>query len=292
MKIPHWSKYHLHHWNAFEFIKSIDNESVDLVLTSPPYFMGKEYDRSKSYLDFLEDHKILFPEIIRITKTGGSICWQVGYHVKNNTIMPLDWLVFDAIRNFLADGTIVLRNRINWVFWHWLHTSKRFSWRHETILWFTKWDSYEFDTDSIRIPQKYPWKRYSKGLKKWEFSWNPLWKNPGDVWEIPNVKSNHIEKTAHPCQFPVALVQRFVRAVVPKNGIVFDPFMGSGSAWVATLLENRRFIWSELKKEYHEIAKKRCQETIIWDIKVREDKPIYEPTWNLAVAKKPDSFKY
>lgn len=284
--------YNLYNWDAFKLIKKLPDNSIDLTFTSPPYFMGKEYDKSKDYSDFLEEHKKLFPEIIRVTKDWWSICWQIGYHVKNNSIMPLDWLVYDVLKDYLEDKTLVLRNRINWVFWHWLHNSKRFSWRHETILRFTKWNEYPFDLDSVRVPQKYPWKKYFKWEKKGQYSWNPLWKNPSDVWEIPNVKAHHIEKTEHPCQFPVALVQRFIRSVVPINWVVFDPFMWSGSAWVASIIEWRRFIGSEIDKSYFQIAKDRCEKALKWELKIRHDSPIYEPTGNLAVAKKPDSFRF
>lgn len=292
MKLSKTNPYHIYHWDAFDFVKTLNDNSVDMVFTSPPYFMWKDYDKSKNYEDFLKEHIDLFPEIFRITKDGWSICWQIGYHVKDNSIMPLDWLVYDAIKDYIKEKKLILRNRINWQFWHGLHASKRFSGRHEVVLWFTKGNEYQFDLDTVRVPQKYPGKRYFKGDKKWEFSGNPLWKNPSDVWDIPNVKANHIEKTDHQCQFPVALVQRFIKAVVPKGGVIFDPFMWSGSAGVAALLENRFFIGSEQKEEYCIIAKDRCAKTLTGEIQYREDVPIYEPVWNLSVARKPESFMY
>lgn len=73
-------------------------------------------------------------------------------------------------------------------------------------------------------------------------------KNPSDVWDIPNVKAKHIEKTAHPCQFPVAIPRRLIRALTNKNGLVLDPFMGSGTTGVAALIEGRRFVGSEIQK--------------------------------------------
>lgn len=284
--------YYLYNGDSFNFIKKIPDKSVDLTFTSPPYCMGKAYDEADDYQHFLSEHKKLFPDIVRITKDGGSICWQIGYHVENNSVMPLDWLVYDALKPFIESGEIILRNRIIWQFWHGFHTPKRFSWRHEVILWFTKWNNYDLDMDPIRVPQKYPGKKYSKWEKKWEYSGNPLGKNPGDVWDIPNVKANHIEKTVHPCQFPVAMVQRFVKSVVPKGGVVFDPFMWSGSTGIATLLEKKHFIGSEKDEQYFLLAKVRCDQSIRWDIRIREDKPVYIPTGDLAVARKPQSFKY
>jgi adenine-specific DNA-methyltransferase len=86
-----------------------------------------------------------------------------------------------------------LRNRIVWTFGHGLHCQKRFSGRHETILWFTKSDDYKFKLDPVRVPSKYPFKKYFKGPNKGRISSNPLGKNPADVWDIPNVKANRAE---------------------------------------------------------------------------------------------------
>jgi adenine-specific DNA-methyltransferase len=184
--------------------------------------MGKEYDTSHSIEDFKADQLHLAPLLVRALRDGGSLCWQVGHHVQNGVTVPLDAIVYPI---FAAQEGLFLRNRIVWTFGHGVHASRRFSGRHETILWFTKGHDYHFNLDAVRVPQKYPGKRHYKGPKKGEWSGNPLGKNPSDVWDIPNVKSRHIEKTDHPCQFPVALVQRLIRALVPAQGFVVDPFM-------------------------------------------------------------------
>jgi adenine-specific DNA-methyltransferase len=102
--------------------------------------------------------------------------------------------------------------------------------------------------DPIRIPQKYPNKKYFKGDKRGRLSGNPLGKNPSDVWEIPNVKSNHVEKTEHPCQFPVALVERLVLSMTKEGDLVFDPFIGVGTTVVAALLHNRKSAGADIEK--------------------------------------------
>lgn len=286
------NKFDLILWDSLKEIKKIKSNSVDLIVTSPPYFMGKDYDTSIKIEDFIEIHEKLFKDIFRVLKNWWSLCWQVWFHTKNDFLIPLDYLVYDIINRTINKtwDNLILRNRIIWTFWHWFHCSKKLSGRYETILWYTKWKDYHFDLDAIRIPQKYPWKTYYKGEKKGEISGNPLWKNPSDVWEIPNVKANHIEKTEHPCQFPVSLVSRLVRWMSPENWTILDPFMWSGSSWVAALINKRNFIWIELDEKYYQIAKDRCNKSIEWTIKFREDKPIYKPTGNLAVAKKPDYF--
>lgn len=271
-----------------DLLDTLPNECMDLTITSPPYFMGKSYDKSTNVDDFIESHKLLLPKILRVTKKGGSICWQTGYHVKEAMVIPLDYIVYQI---FTASDELFLRNRIVWTYGHGLHSKKRFSGRHEVVLWFTKGEDYYFDLDSVRVPQKYPGKTHYKGDKKGSYSGNPLGKNPSDVWDIPNVKAQHIEKTPHPCQFPIALAQRLVRALAPLNGRVFDPFMGAASTGVAALLEGRKFVGAEINKEYFRIATQRCQQTMDNEVKYRPwDKPILIPSTDMAVARKPPHF--
>src|SRR5205814_92916 len=145
-------------------------------------------------------------------------------------------------------------NRIIWHFEHGLHCSKRFSGRYETILWFTKGHDYTFDFDLIRVPSKYPSKKYFKGPKKGQLSCNPKGKNPGDVWIIPNVKANHVEKTIHPCQFPVELIERFVLSMTSPGDNIFDPYMGVGSAVIAGIKNGRHGYGCDTEQEYVDIA--------------------------------------
>ncbi|OYW73432.1 MAG: hypothetical protein B7Z37_21570 [Verrucomicrobia bacterium 12-59-8] len=199
--------------DCFKLIKSIPDESIDLTISSPPYCMGKEYETSTNYEDFINLHEKLIPELLRITKPGGSICWQVGFHVASSVVTPLDYLVYSTFGK--CEG-LYLRNRIIWTFGHGLHCQKRFSGRHETVLWFTKGKDFDFNLDDVRVPQKYPGKRSYKGSNKGRPSGNPKGKNPGDVWEIPAVNARHSEKTGHPCQFPHAIVQS-IRCPCPRG---------------------------------------------------------------------------
>jgi adenine-specific DNA-methyltransferase len=166
-------------------------------------------------------------------------------------------------------------------------------------MWYTKGDEYHFDLDSVRVPQKYPGKRHAKGPNKGEFSGNPRGKNPSDIWEgmaddvwhIPNVKANHVEKTEHPCQFPVGLATRLVRALCPVGGLVLDPFSGVASTGVATLQNDRRFLGAELDAGYAETGSSRLEDTLSGTVKIRPiDKKIYVPKPNEKVAMKPDHF--
>lgn len=276
------------HGDSLQLVHELPNDSLQLTVTSPPYCMGKEYESKTEIESFVRAHEQLLPEIIRATAPGGHICWQIGNYVRKGEVVPLDFLVYDIMRNF---PEISLRNRIIWTFGHGLHCQNRFSGRYETVLWFSKGSDYYFDLDSVRVPQKYPGKRAAKGPRKGSFSGNPLGKNPGDVWDIPNVKANHIEKTIHPCQFPVALVQRLVKALSPKDGVVFDPYSGVGSTGVAAVLEGRRFIGGELNKKYVDVAIQRISETLEGKAKIRPlDLPVYEPGPNESVARRPEHF--
>ena len=274
--------------DAFNFLAELPPASVDLFVSSPPYCMGKAYETSVSAADFIEMHERLAPLLVSALKNGGSLCWQVGHHVHKGVVTPLDALVYSI---FSKQKELLLRNRIVWTFAHGVHASRRFSGRHETILWFTKGDDYTFNLDAVRVPQKYPGKRHYKGPKKGELSGNPRGKNPSDVWEIPNVKANHVEKTDHPCQFPVALVQRLIRALVPKNGTVADPFLGSGTTALAAALEERRFAGSEIQKSYVSIAKARIERLENGCVTHRPlEQAIYHPLDTDAVVKRPPHF--
>lgn len=244
---------HIHLMDCLQGMKSIEAESVDLIVTSPPYNVGKEYEEVLTIAAYLSWMGQVIEECVRVLKPNGSMAFQLGNYVDKGRVIPLDCLLFEK---FLSDGMIP-RNRIIWTFGHGLHCKNRFSGRHETILWFTKSDEYTFNLDPVRVPQKYPGKKHYKGEKKGELSGNPLGKNPSDVWEITNVKNNHPEKTEHPCQYPIDLVNRLVLAMSNEGNIVLDPFMGSGTTAVAARNNNRQFIGFEIEQRYVEIANRR-----------------------------------
>jgi adenine-specific DNA-methyltransferase len=266
-----------------EFLGTIPDESVQLVVTSPPYNIGKEYEQVLDIEEYRAQQKQVIDACVRVLKPQGSICWQVGNYVDNGEIIPLDVLLYDA---FKSNG-LKMRNRIVWHFGHGLHCKNRFSGRYETINWFTKSDNYVFNLDPVREPQKYPGKRHYKGPRVGELSGNPKGKNPSDVWNIPNVKSNHVEKTEHPCQFPVALVQRLVLSMSNENDLVLDPFMGVGTAAVAAVRDSRRAAGAEVVKRYYDIAVERVRSALVGELRIRPDRPVYKPPANAKLALNP-----
>ena len=263
------------------YMRRHENESMQLIVTSPPYNLGKEYERRTSLDVYIEEQAACIAEAVRLLHPAGSICWQVGNHVDDGEVFPLDVILY---RQFKDHG-LFLRNRIVWTFGHGLHCTKRLSGRHETILWFTKSDDYVFNLDAVRVPSKYPHKRYFKGPRKGELSGNPLGKNPSDVWDIPNVKNNHVEKTEHPCQFPVGLVERLVLSLTNEGDKVLDPYIGVGSTAIAALKHDREAYGCDLEKRYIDIAWDRVHALRAGTLRTRPmDKPVYEPPRAQAVT--------
>lgn len=258
-------------------LEDIPDKTIQLIITSPPYNVGKKYERKQSLDAYLADQAEVIRECVRVLKPSGSICWQVGNYVekgKSGSIVPLDIALYPIFANF----GLKLRNRVVWHFEHGLHCSKRLSGRYETICWFTKSDDYHFDLDPIRVPQKYPGKKYFKGPKAGQYSCNPKGKNPGDVWAIPNVKSNHVEKTDHPCQFPIELVERLILSMSQPGDWVLDPYSGVGSTMAAAVRNQRRGIGAELDKNYVKTARSRIAAAAAGSLKVRErNTPIFDP---------------
>lgn len=265
---------HIECRDNFEFMRSLKNESMHLIVTSPPYNIGKDYEKRTSNEIYIEQQSLAIAEAVRLLHPQGSICWQVGNHVDDGEIFPLDIILYQKFK----DLGLKLRNRIVWTFGHGLHCQKRFSGRHETILWFTKNDDYTFNLDPIRVPSKYPEKKHFKGPNKGKVSSNPLGKNPSDVWDIPNVKSNHVEKLDHPCQFPVGLVERLVLGLTNKGDNVLDPYLGVGSSAVAALKNGRHAYGCDIVCDYVNIAKKRIEMLLDGSLRTRPmNKPVYQP---------------
>lgn len=276
----------LYHGDCLELLSQMPSDSVQLIVTSPPYNIGKKYERKKALATYLTEQASVINKCVEVLRDGGSICWEVGNHIAgSNEILPLDI----ALYPIFASHGLKLRNRIVWHFEHGLHCSRRLSGRYETILWFTKGDNYTFNLDPIRVPQKYPGKKAFKGPRIGQYTCHPLGKNPGDVWIIPNVKHNHVEKTIHPCQFPVELVERLVLALTNEGDLVLDPYIGVGSTAVAGVLHNRRAVGADIVAEYIEIARTRVTSAVAGLLRTRPmHKPIYEPSSESPLARTPE----
>ena len=290
----------LHCGDALDFLKTLPNGLVSLIVTSPPYNLGKKYERRRALSVYLEGQAKVIDELIRVLRDDGSICWEVGNYVEEGEVFPLDVFFYDLFK----DRGLKLRNRIVWYFGHGLHASRRFSGRYETLLWFTKSNNYVFNLDAVRIASKYPGKTHFKGPRKGKPSGNPLGKNPSDVWElmkqewddgllgIPNVKANHPEKTIHPCQFPIELVERCVLALTNEGEWVLDPYAGVGSSLIAGIKQGRKVIGCEKDPEYVRIARQRIEDFAAGKLKIRRlGTPVYEPTGREKVTQTPREWR-
>lgn len=262
------------HGDCLELLRGCPDHVFQLIVTSPPYNIGKEYEKRLKLDIYLNQQAEVIRECVRCLSPRGSICWQVGNYVDDGAIIPLDTVLYPI---FTKHG-LRMRNRIIWHFEHGLHCTNRFSGRYETIIWFTKTNNYIFNLDPIRVPQKYPGKKYFKGPNTGKYSCNPLGKNPGDLWVIPNVKSNHVEKTDHPCQFPVELVERLVLSLTNEDDWVFDPFLGSGTTIIAAVRHGRRSAGAEIVSTYASLAQHRIEQELAGTLRTRPMyKPVYEP---------------
>ncbi|MFK0691246.1 DNA-methyltransferase [Mesorhizobium sp. IMUNJ 23033] len=259
------------HGDALAELDNLDDNSFQLVVTSPPYNIGKEYERDKrrSLEEYLEWLKPIVNKLCKKIRDDGSICWQVGNYVNNSQVYPLDLFFY----KMFVDQGFKLRNRIIWHFNFGLHATQRFSGRYETLLWFSKSDQYKFHLDPVRVPQLYPGKRHGSKRpdKADQPSGNPLGKNPSDFWEfspqeaflqnpvwnIPNVKAKHPEKTVHPCQFPSELAERCVLALTDHGDKVLDPFVGAGTSVIAAIKHGRVGVGIEQSEQYVQIAQDR-----------------------------------
>jgi DNA modification methylase len=286
--------------DSLEFAKTLPSGFSRLIISSPPYNIGKAYEKQVPIQDYLDNIEPLLSELCRLLSADGSFCWQVGNHVDDGEVFPLDAFFYHQLKKL----GLRLRNRIVWHFEHGLHASHRFSGRYETLLWFTKTDDYIFNLDSVRIPSKYPGKTHFKGEKKGLPSGNPLGKNPSDfwrvmesewssgIWDFPNVKANHPEKMSHPCQFPVELVERCVLSMTNPGDWVYDPFLGSGSSIIAALKNGRRGAGVDYSPEYVELANTRIRLLESGELKTRPiGKPVYQPTGREKVAQAPSSWQ-
>jgi DNA modification methylase len=282
--------------DCIDTLRQIPNEVIKLVVTSPPYNLDKAYETPAELDHYLALLRPVVDELMRVLSPEGSVCWQVGNYVEAGEIFPLDISFYP----FFKQHGLKLRNRIIWHFEHGLHASRRFSGRYETLLWFTKGERYTFNLDPVRVPAKYPGKRHYKGEKYGQPSGNRLGKNPSDlwrlladewelgVWDIPNVKANHPEKTIHPCQFPIELVERCVLALTNEGDWVIDPFAGVGSTLLAALMNNRRGIACERNEEYVAITRQRIRDLDAGTLRYRRiGKPVFEPTGREKVSQVP-----
>lgn len=250
MKVPLTTIYR---GDCLDMLRQLPDGCVDLVVSSPPYNLGKEYESKRLLEHYIEEQRVVLGECARILSRKGSIFWQVGSFSDEGMLIPLDIRVFPILESF----GLIPRNRIAWARQHGLHARRKFSCRYETVLWFTKSDDYPFNLDSIRVPQKYQNKKAWRGEKKGQLTCHPDGKNAGDIWLFRNVKHNHEEQTIHPCQFPEDMITRIVLAVTDTGDVVLDPYMGAGTVAIVARDLGRNYLGAESDERYYSVCMRR-----------------------------------
>lgn len=222
----------IYNMDCLEGMKSIPDDTIDLVVTSPPYNFGG-FNRNgrkityASYSDDLEDSeykewiKQVMSECARVLKKGGVMYWNHKGRFVNHVYKHCFWVI-DVC-------PIQLSQHIIWNYPSSPDVAK-VKWypRHEEIFMFTKGEANYFNEDAAKI---------------------------GDVWQISHVDPSN----DHPAPFPVSLAERCIFGSCPKSGVVLDPFMGSGTTAVAAVRQKKHFIGFELNKEYCVKATKRVE---------------------------------
>lgn len=243
----------IYHLDCLDAITKLPDEWVSLTVTSPPYNIGKEYEQKLPLEDYLTWCEQWIAEIYRIARPDGTFWLNLGYlSIPNRAkAIPIPYLLWDKIPFYLIQEII----------WHYgagVAGRKFFSPRNEKFLWYVKnLDNYTFNLDHVRDSNvKYPHQKKNGKIKV-----NSLGKNPTDVWEFPKVTSgkqrSSKERTAHPAQFPIAVIERIIKASSNPHEIVFDPFIGSGTTALVALDLQRPVIGFEIRKDYCEIAANR-----------------------------------
>lgn len=250
--------YAVYNGNCIELLGELPDNSIDLTLTSPPYNIGKEYEKVLTLDEYLDWCERWIGSIYRVTRDDGAFFLNVGYISIPDTAksIPLPYLLWNRIPFFL-------QQEIVWNYGAGVAGKKFLSPRNEKLLWYIKnQNRYCFNLDEIRDPDV----AYPNQKKNGKLRCNTIGKNPSDVWQIAKVTSgkgrSSKERTPHPAQFPVDLCDRVIKGFSSKEGILLDPFLGSGSSIESALRSGRFSIGFELRKDYCRIAANRIKEAL------------------------------
>ena len=245
----------LFHGNSLRLMEQMPTESIPLTVTSPPYNIGKEYEKIKSIKEYVGWTTAWTTQVHDLTTPTGAFWLNLGYMPIDGRAkaMPIPYLVWDKIPFFLIQEIV-------WNYGAGVAGRLFFSPRNEKFLWYAKdAEKYTFNLDDVRDPNvKYPNQKKNGKLKC-----NPMGKNPSDVWQIAKVTSGRnrssVERTPHPAQFPLELVTRIILASSNKGDVVFDPFAGSGSTLEAAIRTGRKAVGIEIDDRYVSVAIERIK---------------------------------
>jgi adenine-specific DNA-methyltransferase len=235
--------------DCIEFMRTMQEGTASLVITSPPYNTSKEYETNLSVEEYMQFAERWVSSIPRLLTSTGALWLNLRHIMMSETeAVPLTYLYYPLL---IKHGLHVIQE----VVWHFeggLAYAKRFSHRTERWMWCVKDPkNYVFHLDDVRDKTL----NISNDKRS-----HPDGKNPTDYWRYPTVvggKGATREKTAHPCQFPLAMIERIIRACSNPGDVILDPFGGSGTTADAAHQNGRGFISIEINPRYHEIAQAR-----------------------------------
>lgn len=237
-----------------ELLKTVPDASVRLVVTSPPYNIGKSYGKYKDKIA-LNDWQDLIndttKEVCRILTPDGAFFLNLSPVPigSSKEIIPLPFLGYQIFK----DNGLYLRNMITWTFNNMQNCTNRLSGRYENILWGVKdIDNYIFNLDDVRIPY------LTKGDKRLAEGGG---RNPTDVWYFDRVNNMTKKKLnlSHPTVYPLSMIVRIVKMATNPGDTVLDPFAGSGTSLVAAKIMGRNGIGFELDEKYREECMRRLE---------------------------------
>jgi len=267
----------VHHIDAIHGLLSLEDSTVDLVITSPPYADMKKYvDGSKGipvkqYVLWLMDH---VREIERVLKPTGSFILNINDKVSNKFRDPY---VYELIYKITDSTTLKLYERLFWNKGKGLSHPKRFGDKIEYLFWFAKTDNFTFNIDEMRVPySESSLKRFKKPIKKRynrtegddkveykDWGPNPKGALPSTLINIGSeskrISDNHI------AVYPEALVDYLIKGATNEGDLVLDPFMGSGTTGVSAKKLKRGWIGFDNIEEYVNFANKRIDSTKVND---------------------------
>lgn len=251
-------RYAIYKGDCLDLLDRVPDGSIDLAFTSPPYNIGKEYEQVLPIGEFIDWCVDWIEKIYRATAANGAFMLNVGYVsiADRAKSIPLPYLLWNRIPFFLQQEII-------WNYGAGVAAKKFLSPRNEKLLWYVKdFSKYCFNLDDIRDPDV----AYPNQKKNGKLRCNTIGKNPSDVWQIAKVTSGggraSKERTPHPAQFPIDLCERVIKGFSPFDGVVLDPFLGSGSTIDACLRWGRYSIGFEVREDYCKIAADRAKDVL------------------------------
>jgi adenine-specific DNA-methyltransferase len=247
--------------DAFSLIKEVEDGSVDLILSSPPYGIGKSYEtRFATIGDYAEAMLPILADLVRVIKPGGIIAWQVGQRIESDDVINLSEVYLPEFRRL----GMKLVNRLIWEF----HDNKPFAGTHyrrlttsheEVLILHKPGNEYTFNLDTVRVPQTYPTKVCYRSSRRGVITCNPKGKNPGDVWSIHTLHFNSPEKLDHPAQYPEDLCEGLIGLLTNPGDVVADPFAGVGTTLFVAKRMGRKFLGFEKDRHYCDEAELRLR---------------------------------